>query len=197
MVKKMNIKKYWHQKKNFLLFFFIIFILGLISGHILYHLNKNSLYLSNQLSDLNDLTTLKINIILPHLIILSILILSSFLTITYLINLFYLYYLGLSIGFTSAHAIKIAGFKGFIYITTYHVFFKLIYIILIIWILIKELYLIKNHLGLMYFHHDHQLTINFYHLLKSILLLSILIIINDIFLSFCNTYLLNLLSFML
>lgn len=194
------LKKYFKRHKYLLLFLLSLFIIGIASGIILYNImpeiNRTSLTIN--LDNLKEqLLNNHLNNISIHLFILLIISLLSITIIGYLIGLFYLFYLGMSIGFTLTFLIKEYALKGLFFSITYNLIFKLIYIIIIIIILIKLFDIVKNIIGFIIYKKDLNLLNNFSHNYLSIIVLIIMNLLNDLFLTYTETFILKIITSMI
>ena len=93
-------RKVWtsfNKSKKIILFLFIIFIIGLISGFIYFNLIKESIVIDLK-AELFDLTLSFSNLIF-HCIVLSIIVIFSFMLIGTFCGLFVYFYEAMSIGF--------------------------------------------------------------------------------------------------
>lgn len=194
------LKKYFKRHKYLLLFLLSLFIIGIASGIILYNIMPeiNQTSLTINLDNLKEqLLNNHLNNISIHLFILLIISLLSITIIGYLIGLFYLFYLGMSIGFTLTFLIKEYALKGLFFSITYNLIFKLIYIIIIIIILIKLFDIVKNIIGFIIYKKDLNLLNNFSHNYLSIIVLIIMNLLNDLFLTYTETFILKIITSMI
>ena len=185
--------KYLRSKRVLLSFLSVLFIISIISGFIIYNkLDDNiKLNLVSSLSNLkSDLLNNHANNFLLHIIIISIITILSFTVVGYILSLIYLFYEGLSIGFTICYLIVNYKIKGLFFSIIYNVLFKFIYLILLIFLLIKLLDISKNVLYYLIYKDKNNNKIikrNIY----GILIIFSFIIINDLFLYFIGNFLIK------
>jgi hypothetical protein len=115
----------------------------------------------------------------------------SFTIIGYLGALFYLFYEGMAIGFTMAYLFNNLALKGLIFGLLYNFFFKVIYLILLIFILIKLFDTVKNIIGLIFYKNVPNLLSNFKHNYYSLMIILSLILCNELFLILTSKFMLN------
>lgn len=166
---------YVKKNKNIIIFLSIILIIGLVCGSILGIYQSSSfkeLFITNKTTIREMILNNDINNIGSHLLILSILLISNSLVITYLFSIIYLFYNSLAIGFNIYLLTIIYGLKGLIFSLLYNLVFKLIFISLLLFFLIKGLLISKQ--IYLYFIHN-KLSIKKY--LKKNYLVSISIIV--------------------
>ena len=133
---------YLKRNKNIIIFLSIILVIGLGCGIILGIYQSSSfkyLFTDNKLVIKDMLLNNDVNNILPHLLTLLFLLISNSLVITYLFSIIYLFYNGLAIGFNIYLLTIIYGFKGILFSILYNIVFKLIFLSLLLFFLIKGL----------------------------------------------------------
>ncbi len=138
---------YLKRNKNIIIFLSIILVIGLGCGIILGIYQSSSfkyLFTDNKLVIKDMLLNNDVNNILPHLLTLLFLLISNSLVITYLFSIIYLFYNGLAIGFNIYLLTIIYGFKGILFSILYNIVFKLIFISLLLFFLIKGLLISKQ-----------------------------------------------------
>ena len=138
---------YLKRNKNIIIFLSIILVIGLGCGIILGIYQSSSfkdLFTDNKLVIKDMLLNNDVNNILPHLLTLLFLLISNSLVITYLFSIIYLFYNGLAIGFNIYLLMIIYGFKGILFSILYNIVFKLIFISLLLFFLIKGLLISKQ-----------------------------------------------------
>jgi hypothetical protein len=178
----------------------MLLVVGIIIGIILYNImpsiNQTSLIIN--LDNLKDqLLSNHLNNLFPHILAICVISILSLTIIGYFTGLFYLFYIGMSIGFTTAFLIVKYGLKGLIFSFLYSIIFKMIYICVLIVILVKLYEIVKNIIGLIIYKKNDQLIANFRHNYLSILILLFIIIINDLILSLSSTFILKIITSML
>ena len=138
---------YLKRNKNIIIFLSIILVIGLGCGIILGIYQSSSfkyLFTDNKLVIKDMILNNDVNNILPHLLTLLFLLISNSLVITYLFSIIYLFYNGLAIGFNIYLLTIIYGFKGILFSILYNIVFKLIFISLLLFFLIKGLLISKQ-----------------------------------------------------
>ena len=138
---------YLKRNKNIIIFLSIILVIGLGCGIILGIYQSSSfkyLFTDNKLVIKDMLLNNDVNNILPHLLTLLFLLISNSLVITYLFSIIYLFYNGLAIGFNIYLLTIIYGFNGILFSILYNIVFKLIFISLLLFFLIKGLLISKQ-----------------------------------------------------
>ena len=138
---------YLKRNKKIIIFLSIILVIGLGCGIILGIYQSSSfkyLFTDNKLVIKDMLLNNDVNNILPHLLTLLFLLISNSLVITYLFSIIYLFYNGLAIGFNIYLLTIIYGFKGILFSILYNIVFKLIFISLLLFFLIKGLLISKQ-----------------------------------------------------
>lgn len=182
---KFNYKKIICSRLKFLL---ITLIFGIIIGLILYN-NLNTDYktsISLTLEEtINNLNNNHQNYIIKHLSILSILILSSAFIFGFILELIYLTYEGISLGFILSSFINYKKIKGIYYFLIFFITTKLIYLIILSYII----YLTYKYIR-MFIHNNYKLTnINGY--LIRCFISTLLVLINDIIIYFIGNKLID------
>lgn len=175
---------YYKEHSNLVTFLLTIFVLGIIFGIVLGfqqdNLFKNDIiYNANNLKE--ALLTNKINNIFSHLGLVLLIIFSSIIVPLYFLNIIYLLFKGVTVGFNIYILTISFGFKGFICALLYNLFFNFLFIFLIIFILLKGNYFFKNTITY-FFNKDKTILINSKKCLLAMLIISLLILINDIIL---------------
>ncbi len=109
-----------------------LFIVGITSGLIFYFAYKPDL--TQELNSfIENISMTHINIILPSVFAVSLVFISSISIIGNLILIFYLFYEGLTIGFTLGAFIGLYSMKGLLFYLIFIVFTKLISIIVLLY----------------------------------------------------------------
>lgn len=117
--------------KKYLLFIFLILIIGIISG-IIYYYNLDSNIKEGVINTLNDYNIASVNNIFKHLLILIIFLILSFFVVGVPLTIFYLYFEGVSIGFLSTIFTIKYGINGLFYSVIYNLFTKFIFMFLLL-----------------------------------------------------------------
>ena len=194
------LKKYIKNHQYLLLFLIVLFILGIIIGIVLYNVMPavNQTSLTINLDNLKDqILNNHLSNIYPHLILLCLISILSLTLVGYFIGLFYLFYIGMSIGFTSTFLLIKYHLKGLIFSILYNIIFKLIFIVILVFILIKLYDIVRNIIGLIIYKKNDALVNNFRHNYISIITLIFINIIADTILSFSSTFILKIITSML
>ena len=188
------INKYIKKRVVLLIFLCVIFIISLLVGIVIYIKCSNDvkILLENSLLNLKyDLLNNHINNIFNHLLIIFIIIILSLSIIGYFSGIIYLFYEGLSIGFTMSFLVSNYGIKGFIFCIIYNGLFKIIFLLLFIFLLCKLYDLVKN--IIVYFLSKKRIRIfdNVKKIIKSIILIIIFILIFDLTIYIFGNFLLK------
>src|SRR5574344_391497 len=144
------IKQFIKRHKYMFIFLIGIFITGIIMGIIIYNIQNDALKVSiaTNLNDIkNQLLNNHINNYYYHLIIVIIVSLLSLTVFGYFGGIIYLFYEGMSIGFTCSYLTVTRSLKGILFGIIYNIIFKLIFIILLLFILIKLFDIVKYFIG--------------------------------------------------
>ena len=193
-------KKFILRHKYLLIFLVVLFVIGLLSGVILYLKQSEDLknILVNNLTDIKfQLINNHISNIIPHLIIITIIVALSFTIIGYLFGLFYLFYIATSISFSVTYLTINHGLNGLIFGFLYNLIFKSIYILAIIFILLKTSFISKNIFNMIFIKNNNTIKLNIKKYIIQIILIIFIIFINDILLYFISSFTLKILTIML
>ena len=191
--------KYLKKNKNILIFLGIILVMGIITGIIfgLKQSNDIKLQIKYGFTNIKDiLINTKVNNIFSHLSWIIILSILSLGLIFYLIPLAYLFFLGMSLGFNTYTLSISFGLKGLAFSFIYNIIFNRLFIILLIFILIKLFYIGKLTLGYLIYRKIELIKYIKRNYL-AITIITILVLTNDIFLHFFSTNILKILTNML
>ena len=175
--------KYFKRHEVVLTFLGVLFLISVIIGIFLYlkSSNESKKYVSDYLVNIKDnLINSNVNNILKHLLIILIIIILSFTILGYFSGIIYLFYEGISFGFTIASLVANYAFKGFIFGLLYNIIFKLIFIFIYIIILLKLFDLMKLLINYLVFKKSYTIKNNLKRILTSIGILLLIILINDI-----------------
>ena len=187
--------KYLKRHGVLLTFLSVLFLISVIIGIILYlkSSNESKLYVNNLLTNIKEsLLNTKVNNIFKHLLILGVITLLSFTILGYLCGFIYLFYEGISLGYTITALVANYAIKGFIFGILYNVVFKFVYIIIYILILLKLFDLVKLLVNNLVFKKQYTTKHSFKRIFLSIFLLITIIFINDIIIYFLTNFLLKL-----
>lgn len=169
--------------KKLLLFILILFLVGFLFG-IFYYFGidrdtKESLML-NIITLKENLLIYRTNNILLHLGICLLLMVLSFVVIGLPFIYFYIFYEGLSIGFSFATLISVYRFRGIIFCLLHFIFYKLFYLIFIIFIILRCTRITKNLIGLIIYRGNAILKKNLSINIKKILVFLLFIFLYDV-----------------
>jgi hypothetical protein len=181
---------------SFWKFIIIFFLIGLLTGiYLYYNLDNNyKLAINNQIINLPKLiNSTKQNFILNHLIIISILIILSFTIIGIPFIIFYFFYESVSLGFLIGSILKWKATKGLIFMIPFIIINKLIYYLLLIYIIKISINYSKKIINN---YHNDKSNIIVRHLIKMAIVLIIILIV-DIFIYFFGNKLLSIFLFLL
>lgn len=175
-----------------ILFLISLLILGFIAG-VLYFIwqsegMKDFLIGSISLSNINQG---RINNLLEHLLLLPGMIFMLSLLLGLPLSLFYLFYQGLSWGFTSILICLACKMQGFIFLVKYFLLFEVIYLPLLIIFNLKMLDCSKNIVGIVIYRGDERIKRNFVLNLKKILIYLVIILLVDLFIYFISPWILK------
>lgn len=191
--------KQWMKQikyKKLLLFIIVLFLVGIIFGWV-YYLKQDDLVkqtIMNSIVSLEDnLLANRVNNIVNHLCISIFIIILSFTIIGIPIIYFYIFFEGLSIGFSYSIIISIFGLKGFIFCILYILFYKILFLVLVIYLIIRSFRISKNMFGLILYKNSQDIKNNILINLRKVILIFILIFIIDVFTYFLSSYFNNLL----
>ena len=187
--------KYFKRHGVLLTFLCALFLFSIIIGILLYlkSSNESKNYVSELLVNIKEmLFNTKVNNIFKHLIVLFVIFLLSFTIIGYLSGFIYLFYEGISLGYTISCLVANYALKGLIFGLLYNIIFKFIYIIIYIFILLKLFDLIKLLINKLVFKKTYILKNNLKRIILSIIILIFIVFINDIIIYFLTNFLLKL-----
>lgn len=187
--------KYLKRHRFFLIFLSVILLISIGIGIIIYlkSSNESKIYITDQLSNLKEsLLNTKINNIFRHLLIIIVIILLSFTILGYFSGVAYLFYEGISIGFTISSLVANYALKGLLFGILYNLLFKLFYIIVYIFILLKLFDLVKLIINQLLFKKTYTIKNNIKRISLSIVIFILIIFINDVIIYFFTNFLLKL-----
>jgi hypothetical protein len=194
------LKIYLKKHKYFITFLVALFIISIIIGLILFKTLPDNIKisLSFNLTDLKEqLLTNHISNLSSHLLCLIIISVLSLSIIGYFGALIYYFYIGMSIGFVSAYLMANYGLKGVLFSLTYNIIFKLIFIVILTFILIKLFDIVKNITGFLIYKKNDMLINNFRHNYLSIIILIIINTFIDFILGLSSNFILKIITNML
>lgn len=188
-----NLRTSIKLNKKLMVFVISLFLIGIILGIGYYFLQSKGikLVITNELSNISEIINNSKNNILYHFIILTIIFILGFIVIGTPLILFYLFYEAMSLGFLITIFTVNYEFKGLIFSLLFIIMYKFIYLLILTYISLNSLKTSK--LILKSFLMKTNDTI--YNLIKNNTLkyLTIIIIslINDIFIYFIGSKILN------
>ena len=175
--------------KKLLLFTIILLIMGLFFGAV-YYFKQNDVVkqtLINSILELpNNLVNNRINNIVIHLIIGIAVIVLSFTIISVPIIFFYIFFEGISIGFSFALIVNAFGFKGIFLFLIYSLLYKFIYLVLITYLVIRAIRITKNVIGFIIYRKSTDLEKNIIINIRKVVIILLLIFIYDIAIFFAS-----------
>lgn len=186
---KQNIKKY-------LAFIFILLLIGIISG-IIYYYNLDSNIKENVINTLGEYKIVNINNIFKHFLILSIILILSIFVVGVPLAIFYLYFEGVTIGFTITIFTVKFGISGFLYGIIYNLATKLIFLLLLVIFLNKIFNISKIIISKIVYRNYHSFKTNIILKFKSSLIILIIIIINDLIIYLTSGKFLSIFNYLL
>lgn len=190
--------KYLSKHKVIVIFLESLFIIGIIIGIIL-GIKQSSSFKENIILSMQDIKKIllnnHINNILPHILMLIFIFLSTLVVPLFFLNYLYILYKGISFGFLIFILSISFGIKGFISAFIYFIITNIVYLSILLFILIKGSILSRNVIS--YFIDKNHNT--FVYIKKesfTILIFSIIIILNDIGMYFLSNNIINKIFFM-
>lgn len=191
--------KYWSKRKVIVAFLISIFIVGLIFGIILGIkqdiIFKNDVVYSFK-SIKETLLNKRINLIIIHTVICIILIVNSFLAPLYIFNVLYLFSKGMCIGFSIYLLTLTFGIQGLVSGFLYSFVLQLVYIVCLLFILLKCFDLSKAVLGMLFDDQDMRKR-QIKRICSAIGIMTMVILLNDIIIYFFSKEILTKLLFLL
>ena len=186
--------KQWMKQfkyKKLLLFIVVLFLVGIVFGTI-YYFKQDDLVkqtIMNSIITLEDnLSASRINNILNHVLIAICIIVLSFTVIGIPIIYFYIFFEGLSIGFSFSIIIQIFGFKGLMFCLLYFIFYKLLFLILLFYLVLRSSRITKNMIGFIFYKNDKDLKNNILINLRKVIVIILLLFAVDIGTFLLSTY---------
>ena len=186
--------KQWMKQfkyKKLLLFIVVLFLVGIVFGTI-YYFKQDDLVkqtIMNSIVTLEDnLSASRINNILNHVLIAICIIVLSFTVIGIPIIYFYIFFEGLSIGFSFSIIIQIFGFKGLMFCLLYFIFYKLLFLILLFYLVLRSSRITKNMIGFIFYKNDKDLKNNILINLRKVIVIILLLFAVDIGTFLLSTY---------
>lgn len=191
----------FNSKKNNLVVFFLItiFILGIVFG-IVYYFKLPKLIKTgigeNLLEISKNIKNSHLNYFLFHNIIFLLIFFLSYTTILFPIILFYLFYEGVSLGFSFIIFTSSFKISGFFYALVLFIFTKLIYLLFIFYLTYNSYLIVKNMIYL-FSKKTSVYNIPFKKYFKRLIVLIICMFIYDLFIYFWGNKILYYFKFLL
>lgn len=186
---KQNIKKY-------LAFIFILLLIGVISG-IIYYYNLDSNIKENVINTLGEYKIVNINNIFKHFLILVIILVLSIFIVGVPLAIFYLYFEGVTIGFTTTIFTIKFGISGLLYGIIYNLATKLFFLFLLVIFLNKIFNITKIIISKIVYRNYHSFKTNIVLKFKSSLIILIIIFINDLIIYLTSGKFLSIFNYLL
>ncbi len=188
------------NNKKIVLFLFTIFLVAVIFGIIFYIKQEN--IIKNNISDiLKDFTLnlnkCRINFILVHVLTILIIFTLSITLIGLVFSIFYFFYESMTIGFIIAIFTTNYGFSGLVFSLIYIMATKIFFILILFYIYALTLKIDKKIIYNLLTKSNETLNSIFKNTFKKLIILIIILLINDLFIYFCGSKILDLCSFLL
>lgn len=191
--------KYWSKRKVIVAFLISIFIVGLIFGIIL-GIKQDIIFKNDVVYSFKNiketLLNKRINLIIIHVVICIILIVNSFLAPLYIFNILYLFSKGMCIGFSIYLLTLTFGIQGLVSGFLYSFVLQLVYIVCLLFILLKCFDLSKAVLGMLFDDQDMRKR-QIKRICSAIGIMTMVILLNDIIIYFFSKEILTKLLFLL
>ena len=191
--------KYWSKRKVIVAFLISIFIVGLIFGIIL-GIKQDIIFKNDVVYSFKNiketLLNKRINLIIIHVVICMILIVNSFLAPLYIFNVLYLFSKGMCIGFSIYLLTLTFGIQGLVSGFLYSFVLQLVYIVCLLFILLKCFDLSKAVLGMLFDDQDMRKR-QIKRICSAIGIIAMIILLNDIIIYFFSKEILTKLLFLL
>lgn len=191
--------KYWSKHKVIVAFLVSIFIVGLIFGIIL-GIKQDIIFKNDVVYSFKNiketLLNKRINLIIIHTVICIILIVNSFLAPLYIFNILYLFSKGMCIGFSIYLLTLTFGIQGLVSGFLYSFVLQLVYIVCLLFILLKCFDLSKAVLGMLFDDQDMRKK-QIKRICSAIGIMTMVILLNDIIIYFFSKEILTKLLFLL
>lgn len=186
--------------KKMLLFILILFLMGFLFG-IVYYAKQDEVIRETLLSSIanlhTDLANSRTNNILTHSLISLGIIILSFTVIGIPLIYFYLFFEGLSIGFSFSIIVSVFGFKGILFCFLYFLFYKLLFLVFIIFLIMRSSRISRNMLGFLFYKNSHDLKNNILVNLRKVVVIFFILFLFDIGIYFVSAMLNNVLIYFL
>ena len=184
------------KNKKYLMFIFIVVLIGIVCGFIYYHFLNTEIQI--QIADtLKNYNNFRYNFIVKYLVIMSLLLVLSFFIIGVPLSILFLFYESLSIGFLINIFLASFGISGLIYSSLFILINKLISFILIICFIQKTINIGRFIIGMFIYKKDEvifdKLIFNF----KNSLYIILFVLLTNIILYFLSPFIFEYFSFLL
>ena len=187
--------KYFKRHGVLLTFLGALFLISIIIGILLFlkSSNDSKKYVSDLLINIKEnLLNSNVNNVFKHLLILLIITFLSLTVIGYISGFIYVFYEGISFGYTICALVNNFKMKGLLFGLLYNIIFKFIFIIIYVIILLKLFDLVRLLLNYLVFKKSYSIKNNLRNIILSIFILILIIFINDIIIYFFTNFLLKL-----
>lgn len=188
MVKKIMQKLLKYKK--YLIFVFVIIIVGFVAGFIYYHLLKSNTQ-NDILYTLHNLTNYRYNAIIKDLTITSLLLVLAFLVIGLPLGIFYLFYESAALGFLFSTFLAAFKIKGLFYALMVFLVNRLIPLILIVFFMLRIINISRYVIGLFIYKKDQAIISKIMLNFKNSLYLLVFLLLYNIFLYFVTPSIFN------
>ena len=187
------------KNKGILIFLISIFLIGFIFGFIYYFklplitktgINENLLDIKSLLKDAN------LNYFFQHNIIFTMIFFLSFTVILFPFIIFYLFYEGVSLGFSFIIFFSSFKMSGLIYSLILFIITKLLYLLFIFY-LIYNSFIITKTMILLILKKNRNINITFKKYLQRLIILIVIMLLYDVFIYFLGSKILCLFKFLL
>lgn len=184
--------------KKMLLFILILFLMGFLFG-IVYYTKQDDIIRETLISSIAnlrvDLASSRINNILTHCLVSLGIMILSFTVIGIPLIYFYLFFEGLSIGFSFSIIVSVFGLKGILFCFLYFLFYKLLFLIFVIFLIMRSSRISRNMLGFIFYKDSRDLKNNILVNLRKVMVIIFIIFLGDIVIYFLSGILNNVLIY--
>ncbi len=190
----------YRNNKRIFLFLITIFLIAFIFGIIFY--TKQEDLIKSNITDIlktfsNNLGKIHINYILIHIITLLVIFTLSLTIIGLVFTIFYFFYECMTLGFIIAMFTTNFGISGLIFAIIYIILVKIFFILILFYIYTLALKIDKRIIYNLLTKSNETINSIFKNSLKKLFVLSVILIISDVFIYFCGSKILQLCSFLL
>lgn len=170
-----------------------LFIIGFIFGLIL-GFKQDTIFKADVINSLSNLKELllasKINNIFMHFLLFIILIATSFLVPLYFLNFIFLFFKGITIGFSLYIFSIVLGFKGFLIGLFYNIFTSCLFCFVYIYLIIRGINLSKKVIGFT-LTHEKKYLINIKNTLLGIVITGGICLLYDLLLYIFSNFIID------